>query len=79
MQEKVHGSLSQSEQEAHNISRQLGFVHTITESFCTNKNAIGLLFALKNGDFCVISVTERSCSAPISKVETRVADRCSDC
>lgn len=30
MQEKVHGSLSQSEQEAHNITRQLGFVHTIT-------------------------------------------------
>lgn len=58
MQAKVHGSLSQSEQEAHNISRQLGFVHTITESFCANKKAIGLLFA--------------------HKVETRIADRCSD-
>ena len=28
MQEKVHGSLSQSEEEPHNISRQLGFVNT---------------------------------------------------
>ena len=28
MQEKIHGSLSQSEEEAHNIRRQLGFVHT---------------------------------------------------
>ena len=75
MQAKVHGSLSKSEQEAHNISRRLGFVHTITESFCANKKAIGLLSAHKNGDFCVIW---RSCSAPISKVETRIADRCSD-
>ena len=77
MQEKIHGSLSQSEQEAHNISRQLGFVHTIKESFCANKKAIGLLFAHKTGDFCVIFVTERSCYVPISKVMSRIADRCS--
>ena len=30
---------------------------------------IGLLFKHKNGDFGAISVNERSCAAPISKVE----------
>ena len=30
---------------------------------------IKLLFTYKKGDFCAISVTERGCSAPISKVE----------
>ena len=32
-------------------------------------NQIWLLFTHKNGDFGAISVTERSCAAPISKVE----------
>ena len=79
MLEKVRGSLSQSEEEAHNISRQLVFVTLlVTESFCANKKAIGLLFAHKNGDFCVIFVTKRSCSVPISEVMSGIADRCSD-
>ena len=30
---------------------------------------LGLLFTHKNGDFGAISATERSCAAPISKVE----------
>ena len=36
---------------------------------------IGLLFTHKKGDFCAISVTERSCAAPISKVERHISDR----
>ena len=36
---------------------------------------IGLLFAHKNGDFGAISVTERSCAALISKVESDISDR----
>ena len=54
------------------------FALLVTESFCANKKAIGLLFAHKTGDFCVIIVTERSNSVPISKVMSRIADRCSD-
>ena len=38
---------------------------------------IGLLFTHKSGDFGVISVTERSCAARISKVESHISDRCS--
>ena len=36
---------------------------------------IGLLFARKNGDFGANSVTERSCAAPITKVERHISDR----
>ena len=36
---------------------------------------IGLLFTNKNGDFGAISGTERSCAAPISKVECFISDR----
>ena len=39
---------------------------------------IGLLFTHNNGDFSAISVlTERSCAAPISKVESYISGRCS--
>ena len=34
---------------------------------------IALLFTHKNSDFDVISVTERSCATPISKVEGHIA------
>ena len=34
---------------------------------------IGILFTRKNGDFGAISVTERSCAAPISKVERHIS------
>ena len=33
---------------------------------------IGLLFTRENGDFDTISVTERSCAASISKVESHI-------
>ena len=33
---------------------------------------IGLLFTYKKGDFGTISVTERSCAAPISQVESHI-------
>ena len=33
---------------------------------------IGLLFTREDGDFGAISVTERSCAAPISKVESHI-------
>ena len=36
---------------------------------------IGLLFTHKNSDFGCISVTERSCAALISKVESHISDR----
>ena len=38
---------------------------------------IGILFTHNNGDFGAISVTERSCAAPIPKVERHISDRCS--
>jgi len=38
---------------------------------------IGFLFPHKNGDFGAISVTERSCASPISKVESHISYRCS--
>ena len=37
-------------------------------------NRIGLLFTPKNFDFCKISVTERRCAAPISKMESHISD-----
>ena len=39
---------------------------------------VGLLFThMKNGDFSAISVTGRSCAAPISKLESHISNRCS--
>ena len=38
---------------------------------------IELLFTHKNGDFGEISVKERSCAAPISKMGSHISDRCS--
>ena len=37
-----------------------------------------LLFTCKNGDFGAISVTERNCTAPMSKVECHISDRFSN-
>ena len=39
---------------------------------------IGLLFTHKNGDFGAISLTERSCAAPIFYAEGHISDRCSE-
>ena len=47
-------------------------VQTTPNSFWAGMRTVDqirLLFTYKKGDFCAISVTERSCSAPISKVE----------
>ena len=38
---------------------------------------IWLLFTHENGDFGAISATERACAEPISRVESRILDRCS--
>ena len=38
---------------------------------------IGLLFTYKTSEFGAISVTEWSCAAPISNVESHISDRCS--
>ena len=35
----------------------------------------GLLFTHNTGKFCVISVTERNCAAPMSNVERHISDR----
>ena len=37
---------------------------------------IELLFTHKNDDFGAISITERSCASPSSKVESHISDRC---
>ena len=37
----------------------------------------GHLFTHKNGDLGAISVPERCCAEPISKVESHISDRCS--
>ena len=34
----------------------------------------GILFTHKNGDFYAISLTERICAAPISKLESHISD-----
>ena len=64
--------------ENRSIATVLGCVRTIQESFCVCRKSIpgiGLLFTHKNGDFGLISVTERSCAAPVSKVERYISDR----
>ena len=50
----------------------IGYVHTVPIAFAPARKLywIGLLFTHKNDYGGVISVTERSCAAPISKVET---------
>ena len=55
-----------------------GSVHTIPDSCCagTKPYRIGLLFTHKNSDWGAISVTERSCATPISKVGSHISDRC---
>ena len=55
----------------------LGYVHSASKSFCAVKKIIPhkLLFTHMNGCDVTISVTERSCAAPISKVERDLSDR----
>ena len=38
---------------------------------------IWLLFIRENGDFGAISAKERACAEPISRMESRILDRCS--
>ena len=54
-----------------------GHVHTIPETFCARAKIIriGPLLTHKNGCGGAISGTERSCAAPISKVERHTSDR----
>ena len=51
----------------------LGYAHTIPDSFWVATKIIpdveGFCSYTENGDFGWISMTERSCAAPISKVE----------
>ena len=37
----------------------------------------GILFTHENGDFDAISLTERICATPISKVNSHISDMCS--
>ena len=57
----------------------LGFVHTIPDNFSAATKIIPDRASVhtKNGCGGAISVTERSCAAPISKVASHVSDRCS--
>ena len=55
-------------------------VHTIPDSFCAGTKTIpdrASVYTHKNRDFGAISVTERSCATPISKVESHISDSCS--
>ena len=49
----------------------------ISDSFAPARKSyhMGLVFTHKNGDFGAISATERSCAAPISKVERHISHR----
>ena len=63
-----------------NFAQVLSNVHTIPDIFCAGTKTIrdlGLLFSHKNSDCGAISVTERSCTAPISKEESHISGRCS--
>ena len=59
-----------------NLTKGLGCFHTTPDSsFCTGAKIIpdtGLLFTHKNRDFSAVSVTERTCAALISKVESHI-------
>ena len=44
----------------------------LSSALAQKQYRIGLLFRYKKGDFGTISVTERSCAAPISQVESHV-------
>ena len=55
-------------------------VHTIPDSFCAGTKTIpdrASVYTHKNRDFGAISVTEQSCAALISKVESHISDSCS--
>ena len=54
------------QQTNHNPILFLGFIHTIPNSFCTFNSCSD-----------AISVTERSCTAPISKMARHILDTCS--
>ena len=56
-------------------------LHTIQDGFCAGTKTIldrvSVPNTHKNGDFGEISITKRSCAAPVSKVESHISDRCS--
>ena len=52
----------------------LGYVHSASDSFCAVMKIIPDS-SHKNGCGGAISVTERSCVLPISKVEVHISDR----
>ena len=63
-----------------NVSKtHLGFVHTIPDSFWAATKIFpdieGFCSYTENSDFGWISMTERSCTAPISKLERLLSDR----
>ena len=64
---------------ARNTLSPKGYVHNIPDSFCAGKKTIPDRASVhdKNGDFRAISITVLSCAFPISKVESRIMDLCS--
>ena len=61
-------------------SEVFSYGQNILNSFCaatTESYQIGILFTHMNGDFDTISMTERNCVTPISKVESQIWHRCS--
>ena len=52
-------------------------IHTISGSFCAGaKTVADRTFTNKNKDLGANVVTERSCCASISKVESNISDKC---
>ena len=64
---------------ARNTLSPKGYVHNIPDSFRAGKKTILDRASVhdKNGYFRAISITELSCAFPISKVENRIMDLCS--
>ena len=50
-------------------------IHTMPLGSCVSTSRIEIVFTHKNGDFAAISITERSCTAPISKMEPHISDK----
>ena len=70
--------MKETAEETNISTTHLGYVHTIPDSFWAAKKIIldkeGFCSNTENGDFGWISMTERSCAAPITKVERHLSD-----
>ena len=74
----VPKSAIESLKNQHNTAANLGYGHTLPESFYAGTKIIpdrASLFTHTNSDFGTISVTERRDTVPISEVQSHISDR----